>query len=158
MSAHSLIKGPKVTVTFDTDTDLVQKVTLKPSEGFNVIINQTASPSLRHQILDWIESYLNKKSAPLPPLNFETLTPFASKVLYKLSEVSIGNTVSYGMLAHTVRSQAFRAVGSVCKKNPFPLIIPCHRVIKSNQEIGHFFYGTALKKELLTYEGALQLK
>ena len=51
------------------------------------------------------------------------------------------------------RPRAVRAVGTAVGKNPFFIIIPCHRVIKANGSMGDFAYGRRVKKELLKIEG-----
>ena len=51
-----------------------------------------------------------------------------------------------------------RLVGQIMKKNPFPVIIPCHRVIKSNGDIGGYLFGTNIKKNMLRKEGICIIK
>ncbi|MEE8484466.1 MAG: methylated-DNA--[protein]-cysteine S-methyltransferase [Nitrospinota bacterium] len=82
--------------------------------------------------------------------------PFHKKVYKKLMNVPYGKTVTYAELARMAGNpKASRAVGSAMAKNPMPLIIPCHRVIKSNGEIGNFSSdrGPALKAKMLGIEG-----
>ena len=50
-------------------------------------------------------------------------------------------------------NKAYRAVGTALGKNPFPIIIPCHRVVKSNMSIGEYGGGSEMKKEILKNEG-----
>lgn len=81
--------------------------------------------------------------------------PFHKKVYKKLMKVPYGKTVTYAELAKMVGNpKASRAVGSAMAKNPLPLIIPCHRVIKSNGEIGNFSSdrGPALKCTMINME------
>ncbi len=86
-------------------------------------------------------------------LNLENFSNFARSVLFTLKDIPIGQVISYGHLAElSGYSKAFRAVGSVMNKNPFPLIIPCHRVIRSNGNIGEFALGKDMKKYLLKHE------
>ncbi len=81
--------------------------------------------------------------------------PFHKKVYKKLMNVPYGKTVTYAELARMAGNpKASRAVGSAMAKNPLPLIIPCHRVIKSNGEIGNFSSdrGPALKRTMINME------
>lgn len=81
-------------------------------------------------------------------------TVFQKKVWKRLLKIHFGKTASYkevaGMIGHP---QAFRAVGSVCSKNPVPIIVPCHRVISSNGGLGGYSGGLEIKKALLRLEG-----
>ncbi|NQY42200.1 MAG: methylated-DNA--[protein]-cysteine S-methyltransferase [Legionellales bacterium] len=85
-------------------------------------------------------------------------TNFQKQVWEYLRTIPCGTTLSYGQLARKMQSSA-RAIGQACKKNPFPLIIPCHRIV-SKQNIGGFMgksSGTAIniKLSLLKHEMAL---
>jgi methylated-DNA-[protein]-cysteine S-methyltransferase len=68
--------------------------------------------------------------------------------------IACGKVMSYGDLARKILAPgAQRAVGTALGRNPFPLIIPCHRVIRSDGSLGGFGGGLALKLELLQLEG-----
>ena len=78
------------------------------------------------------------------------VTPFQEKVLLATFTIPKGRTLSYKALAKKIgHPKAFRAVGTALKKNPFPLTIPCHRVIKSDGEIGEYSNGGTIKKRML---------
>jgi len=80
---------------------------------------------------------------------------FTEKVLKVVSKIPKGKTLSYKQVAEKAGSpKAFRAVGSILKKNYLPEI-PCHRVIKSNGEIGEYNRGKENKVIILRKEGAL---
>jgi len=74
-----------------------------------------------------------------------------------LKKVPKGKITTYKLLAHALGTKAYRAVGNAMKNNPCPGTrksqIPCHRVIKSNGEIGGFAFGTDKKIALLRKEG-----
>jgi O-6-methylguanine DNA methyltransferase len=75
------------------------------------------------------------------------------KVLEEVSKIPFGKTLTYKQVARKVgHPNAYRAVGTVLKKNPYPLIIPCHRVIKSDGDIGKYALGKELKRELIDFE------
>lgn len=78
---------------------------------------------------------------------------FQKEVLQEVAEIPYGETKTYKQIAEAIDSKAYRAVGTAIGKNPLPIIIPCHRVIKSDLSIGGFFGGTKMKKEILENEG-----
>jgi methylated-DNA-[protein]-cysteine S-methyltransferase len=126
-------------------------------EFFNDYTNLSrASHPHINQLEQSLSSYFSSKTDiefPLELLYFETFSKFERSVLLVLKNLSLGQVVSYGQLAEmSGHPKAFRAVGSVMNKNPFPLIIPCHRVIRSNGEIGEFALGKEMKKHLLQHE------
>lgn len=84
------------------------------------------------------------------------LTPFQQKVFAKLLKVAPGSTVTYGELARQVgKPGAARAVGRAMATNPFPILIPCHRVLGARGQLGGYTCrvgGTDVKRKLLDYE------
>jgi methylated-DNA-[protein]-cysteine S-methyltransferase len=88
------------------------------------------------------------------PVDLRSVTPFRRRVLEELRLVPFGATVSYADLAVAVGSPgAVRAVGSACATNPVPVIVPCHRVLRSDGLIGGYLGGVAAKEALLRLEG-----
>ena len=76
------------------------------------------------------------------------------KIYRILLDVPPGYVTTYGELAKAINlKNGQRVVGQIMKKNPFPVIVPCHRVIKSDGTIGGYAYGTDRKKHMLTKEG-----
>ncbi|MFW9946446.1 MAG: methylated-DNA--[protein]-cysteine S-methyltransferase [Candidatus Odinarchaeota archaeon] len=86
-------------------------------------------------------------------------TDFSRKVIETLLTVNPGEITTYYDIGKKINSKAFRAIGNVCKANPIPLIVPCHRVLRKNGEIGGFMgksdktWETNLKMQLLKLEG-----
>lgn len=84
---------------------------------------------------------------------------FAQDVANSLIKLKPGETTTYSGIGDKIGSKAYRAIGNVCKSNPIPLVIPCHRVLRKNGEIGGFMgksdktWETNLKKQLLKLEG-----
>ena len=64
-----------------------------------------------------------------------------------------GKVTTYRELAHAMGTKSYRAVGQAMNRNPKLVSVPCHRVIKSNGEVGGYALGTVRKKELLKMEG-----
>ena len=76
------------------------------------------------------------------------------QIYQKLLQVPSGYVTTYGELAKAINlKNGQRVVGQIMKKNPFPVIVPCHRVVKSDGTIGGYAYGTEIKKNMLTKEG-----
>jgi methylated-DNA-[protein]-cysteine S-methyltransferase len=84
----------------------------------------------------------------------DVLYPFQKTVLRFERMVPYGRVTTYGWLAKKInRAHAARAVGTALARNPFPIIIPCHRTIRSNGSLGGFSGGLRLKRRLLEMEG-----
>jgi methylated-DNA-[protein]-cysteine S-methyltransferase len=64
-----------------------------------------------------------------------------------------GNVVTYGDIAHALGTKAYQAVGNAMANNPDLIIVPCHRVVKANGDIGNYALGISKKIELLNNEG-----
>lgn len=81
------------------------------------------------------------------------MSVFAKKVYKVVSGIPMGEVRSYKWVARKAGSpRAYRAVGTILKNNPFPFIIPCHRVVKSDKNIGGYVFGSRLKKYILELE------
>lgn len=81
------------------------------------------------------------------------MTSFAQKVYKVVLTIPLGEVRTYKWIARRVgRPKAYRAVGRVLKNNPYPLIIPCHRVIKSSGKLGGYMWGRKAKETLLNLE------
>ncbi len=75
-------------------------------------------------------------------------------VYKKLLQVPKGKITTYGELAKAVgMKNGQRVIGRIINKNPFPVIVPCHRVVNSNGKIGGYAYGQDVKNKMLTKEG-----
>lgn len=80
-------------------------------------------------------------------------TPFMQKVWEYLLTVPYGEIVSYKDVAVSIgKPDAYRAVALACQKNPIPIFIPCHRVIKNNGDLGGYKGGASIKKKLIALE------
>ncbi|MHA2180989.1 MAG: methylated-DNA--[protein]-cysteine S-methyltransferase [Promethearchaeota archaeon] len=85
-------------------------------------------------------------------------TKFSNNVIHKLADLNRGEISTYSELGTKIGSKAYRAIGNVLRRNPLPLIIPCHRVVRKNGEIGGFMgesdksWQQNLKRNLLEIE------
>ena len=111
------------------------------------------TPPAAH-ILKWLEAYAQKRHLPLDQfrLNLSHMTPFSKQALNAIVQVPFGTTCTYGDIASMIgNAKSCRAIGGACHHNPFPLIIPCHRIVTKNG-IGGFAYPVVIKQSLLDFE------
>jgi methylated-DNA-[protein]-cysteine S-methyltransferase len=89
------------------------------------------------------------------PLDLCLTTGFRRAVLRQLPGIGYGRTASYAAIAAAAGSpRAVRAVGTACATNPLPIVVPCHRVIRSDGSSGRYLGGPAAKQLLLNLEAA----
>ena len=90
------------------------------------------------------------------PLDWRLATGFRRTVLGTLaSGIDYGHTASYAAVASLAGNpKAVRAVGTACATNPLPVVVPCHRVVRSDGSLGGYLGGVAAKQALLTLEAA----
>jgi methylated-DNA-[protein]-cysteine S-methyltransferase len=90
------------------------------------------------------------------PLDWRLATGFRATVLHHLAtDVDYGHTASYAVLAALAGNpKAVRAVGTACATNPLPVVVPCHRVVRSDGAIGNYAGGVEAKRTLLGLEAA----
>jgi len=88
------------------------------------------------------------------PVDLRDCTPFEAAVLAKAREIPKGHARPYAWVAREIdRPRAVRAVGSALANNPVPLLIPCHRVVRSDYTCGDYVFGSERKRKLLDDEG-----
>jgi O-6-methylguanine DNA methyltransferase len=88
------------------------------------------------------------------PVDLSGLTAFQQQVLETTATIPKGELRSYGWVAREMgRPGAVRAVGSALNRNPVPVLIPCHRVGRSDGTIGEYAFGPEMKWNLLRHEG-----
>ncbi len=107
------------------------------------------------QLSEKIKRYCQGKNEKfaLDMFDFEGIPKFRKDVYFALFKTERGETLSYGELA-IISGYPFaaRAVGTAMKNNPFPFVIPCHRVIRSDGSLGGFFGAEEIKKKLIEME------
>ena len=116
-----------------------------------IVKKQKISPFARfvkNQIEDYFHGRLKKFDIPL----FMRGTDFQKKVWKSLQNIPWGQTKTYGQLAERLKiPKGSRAIGNCCAKNPFVIVVPCHRVV-SQKGLGGFALGLNAKKYLLSLE------
>lgn len=80
-------------------------------------------------------------------------TDFQQRCYALLQQVPMGRVTTYAELAHALGTKAYRAVGTAMAKNPNPVMVPCHRVVKCDGRLGGYVFGCARKQQLLASEG-----
>ena len=150
--------------SYDT---LVGRVTFSEQDGVLIRVAMNGklpegewreTPLLREASVQW-DAYLKgqRQAFSLPSL-FKG-TPFQEAVWSALLEITYGETRSYKQIAEAIGfPRAYRAVGRAAHENPLLIIIPCHRVIGSDQKLTGFVGGVQLKKFLLELESDEVLK
>lgn len=107
----------------------------------------------------WIETVVRYLEGGRPELDLPLDVPgtdFQRRVWRKLQAIPYGRTKSYGDIARAIgRPKAMRAVGQACGRNPVPIIVPCHRVLRGHGQLGGFSMGLERKKFLLALEGSV---
>lgn len=103
------------------------------------------------QIRAYFVGRLRDFALPLAP----AATPRGAVLRQAMVDIGYGETASYGELAQRVGSSA-RALGQACARNPFPLVVPCHRVLQAGGVLGPYSAGEGpvTKRWLLDFEGA----
>ena len=88
------------------------------------------------------------------PVDLRQLTEFQRMVLDVTATIPPGEVRPYGWVAREMGNDgAVRAVGSALGRNPIPIAIPCHRVVRSDGAIGNYAFGSSMKRSLLEHEG-----
>jgi methylated-DNA-[protein]-cysteine S-methyltransferase len=102
----------------------------------------------------WLDAYFAGGHDPYPGrVDLRLARGFRLAVLERLQEVPFGRTISYAALAaRTDAPRAVRAVGTACATNPVPLVVPCHRVVRSDGSTGAYRGGAEAKVRLLALE------
>lgn len=141
-----------ITLIFDEELNLIE---IKKSANF---IQKRSYPKPVINLINLINAYFLGEIFKIDyPFKLRNLSEFDLKVLNFICETPFGHTVSYKWIAKKLQTSP-RAVGQALKRNPLPIIIPCHRVIKSNGELGGYSLGVETKKWLVEHEKTILYK
>jgi len=147
----------EVVVTFNPEG--VSSLDIADSEFENRFRGRFDRPLIRaeapHSWGKTIPSAIERGQPGKLPIDLRSVTQFQADVLERTATIPKGEVRPYAWLANEVhRPKAVRAAGSAVAKNPIPLIIPCHRVVRADGHIGNYSLGgPANKVELLEHEG-----
>ena len=90
------------------------------------------------------------------PIDFRGIGEFQRSVLETCATIPRGAVRPYGWIAEEIHNPgSVRAVGTALGRNPIPLLVPCHRVVKSDGSVGNYAFGADMKHMLLVREGAI---
>lgn len=90
------------------------------------------------------------------PLDWQLSSGFRLRVQRAIARIPYGRTASYTQMARRAGNErAVRAAGTACGNNPIPLVVPCHRVLRSGGALGGYGGGLPMKRALLELEGVL---
>ena len=158
MNEFCFVDSPIGVIELEAESNFISRIKFK--EGNSLQLCKESKQNSESPILvkasKQINEYFNgnRKLFEIPfKLN---VPPFYKKVLLEVKKVKYGETASYGKIARMAEnSKAVRAVGTANAKNPLPIIIPCHRIISSNGNIGGYSGGLDKKLYLLDHENNL---
>jgi len=104
----------------------------------------------REELFEYLEG---RRSFFSVPVDFSAMPSFQRKVLERTYRIPFGETWSYARIAREIGNpRAVRAVGTALGRNPVPIIVPCHRVLRSDGSLGGYGLGLPLKVRLLGLE------
>jgi methylated-DNA-[protein]-cysteine S-methyltransferase len=145
---HALIATPIGAIRVEGDETVLTGIRIggdgAPSPG-----NSAAVRGAVEQLAQWFAKEREMFDLPLAPAG----TPRGEELRAGLIAIGFGETLSYGALARILGSSS-RAIGQLCARNPFPIVVPCHRVIGSGGTLGHYSGGDGPKTKswLLEHE------
>lgn len=105
-------------------------------------------------LMNMLHQQLSGAKRSVPRLDLRRLSAFERAVLLKVLQIPRGEVRPYAWVAREIGSpKAVRAVGSALRRNPIPLLIPCHRVVRSDGSAGEYIFGSDAKRAVLAAEG-----
>ncbi len=114
------------------------------------------SSTLPSDLTDAVESGLFEGQTVGLPIDWRGLSSYQQGVLAVCATIPAGTVRPYGWIAEQINNPgSVRAVGTALGHNPIPLLVPCHRVVRSDGSVGQYAFGAEIKRDLLVREGAL---
>jgi methylated-DNA-[protein]-cysteine S-methyltransferase len=152
MNTHFIsFKTPLGILKITAEGEFLASVNFASSEGKSAGSLPACLKEAKKQLLEYFDEA--RKSFSLPLKFPDGISAFRRKIWERMAEIPYGRTESYGDLARRAGSpKAARAAGGACNKNPFMIIIPCHRVVGSGGSLTGYAGGLKAKKFLLDFE------
>ncbi|MCX7821621.1 MAG: methylated-DNA--[protein]-cysteine S-methyltransferase [Brevinematales bacterium] len=146
-------------VSFCIENNVFTKINLSNSDKIS-FPEKTSYNKFFERFFDYLGGKIVNFDVDFKLLDFSVFSDFQLKVYRALIKITYGNFISYEGLAEKLGNKNLkRAVGRILGLNPFPIIIPCHRVLPKNflqkNSIGGFSAGLNIKEKLLKIEGIL---
>ena len=135
----------------------IQSVSLHPSQqGFRWSFSMHEQDvHIENSVNQWMEAYCQKQHPSIElPFDWTVVSSFTCQALKVVASIPFGSVLTYGQVADLLdRPEAARAVGGACRRNPFLLFIPCHRVLDAKFHLrGYSAGGLSVKQKLLDFE------
>lgn len=112
--------------------------------------------SLPPEFAEAVELALSDGATLGLPIDYSGVGAFQTSVLAACATIPPGSVRSYGWIADEIDNPgSVRAVGTALGRNPIPLLVPCHRIVRSDGSVGQYAFGPDIKHQLLVREGAL---
>jgi methylated-DNA-[protein]-cysteine S-methyltransferase len=142
-----------VRVAFETENHDAVLKTLSETISPRLLQSSLRTETVTRQLDDYFERRLRSFNVPI---DLQLVKGFRRDVIAHLNEITYGTTASYATVARIAGSPAaVRAVGSACSHNPVPIVIPCHRVVRSDGTLGQYLGGADVKASLIAMEAAV---
>lgn len=133
-------KGVLVKISFSPD---------ETREKNSQNIETTLMKNVKEEITAYLKGKRKEFDIPLIPQG----TTFQQKVWQEISKIPYGETRTYKELAERIGGiKCYQAIGQACRRNPYVIIVPCHRVVGSHSTLGGYAGGSELKQKLLNLE------
>jgi methylated-DNA-[protein]-cysteine S-methyltransferase len=160
--AYRFLDSPVGTLLIAATTAGVVRVAFDVENHDDVLssLAETISPRIirdarrTDEVAKQIDAYFAKGTTQFHvALDLQLVRGFRHTVLTHLPEVTYGTTASYAALATLAgKPTAFRAAATACSHNPLPIVLPCHRIVKSDGSVGRYLGGDDRKRLLLALE------
>jgi len=149
----TVLSAPAFSIGIACNADEITEITYLEPRAELPPATPLAKEAVR-QLRAWLKDPRFEFGLPLAPAG----THFQRRVWEQIAAIPPGRTLSYGEVAAAIRSGP-RAVGNACGANPYPIVVPCHRVVGANQALGGFArqkggFLLEVKKWLLLHEHA----
>lgn len=138
---NAIVPAPGFTLGIHCTDDWVEEIVFLPPQYERMPDTPLAMETMR-QLRAWLKNPYFEFGLPLKPSG----TAFQRKVWDEISAIPCGHTLSYGDVASLIKS-APRAVGGACGANPFPIVVPCHRVVSKSQSFNAGLGGFAHSRD-----------
>ncbi|EWT02593.1 cysteine methyltransferase [Intrasporangium oryzae NRRL B-24470] len=141
-----------VRVAYESEDHDHVLASLATSIGSRILKNAKGFDEIARELDDY---FAGRRRTFDVPVDLRLARGFRLEVLHHLQHIPYGSTESYGQVALAAGNpRAVRAVGTACATNPLPLVVPCHRVVRSDGTLGGYLGGLAAKEYLLALESA----
>lgn len=139
-----------VRLAFEGEDDAAVIGELADRIGPRVLRDETSLAETAREVREYLDGVRREFSRPV---DLRLASGFRRTVLRHLMEIAYGESESYSEVAHAVgNARAARAAGTACARNPVPLLVPCHRVVRADGSSGSYRGGPGMKADLLAME------